>query len=166
LDGGEGDENPMVTPQMPAGSLIRQAILHDEAYGQRNNTMGVMGFGQSIVGHVGVEVFATGSAVMLGVGDVNIPRTPQYEISNVVQNALPRSIPVARLAALRTRPMLEVATSGYDFRFGQIFRLGDSLCGVRKILSGTEHDAALFDKGFPAKKLPKPSGEVMPNSRQ
>jgi hypothetical protein len=166
LDGGEGDENSVITPQVPAGRLIGQAILHDQAHGQRNDTMGVMGFGQSIVGHVGVEVFATGGAVMLGVGDMNIPRPPQYEIPNIMQHPLPCSIPIARSAAPGTRPMVEVATSGNDFRLGQIFRLGDTLHGVRKVLSGTEHRAALLGQVFPAKKLPKLLGEVMPNSRQ
>jgi hypothetical protein len=166
LDGGERDKNPMVTPQVPAGGLIGQAVLHDEADRQRNDTMGVMSFGQSIVGHVGVEVFATCAAVMLGVGDVNIPRPPQYKIPDVVKDALACSIPIARLAAPRARPMLEVATSRYDFRFGQIFRLRDPLRGVRKVFSGTEHGAALLGQAFPAKKLPKWVGKVMPNSRQ
>ena len=80
----------MIAPQMPTGGLIRQAIFNDEPDGQRDDAMGVMGFGQSIVGHVGVEVFATCAAVMLRVGDLNIPRPPKYEITNVVQHALPR----------------------------------------------------------------------------
>jgi hypothetical protein len=166
LDGGEGDENPMIAPQMPAGCLIRQAILDDEAHGQRNDAMGVMGFGQSLVGHVSVEVFATCAAVMLGVGDMNIPRSPQYEIPDVVQHPLPRAIPIARSAAPRTNPMVEIATSGYDFRLGQIFRFADSFRGVRKVLSGTEHGAALLGQVFLAKKLPKFVGKITPNSRQ
>jgi hypothetical protein len=128
--------------------------------------MSVVGLGQSIVGHVGVEVFATCAAVMLGVGNVNIPRSPQYEIAHVVKDALPCSIPIARSAALRTRPMLEVATSRDDFGCGQVFRFDDPLRGVRKVLSGTEHDTALLGQAFPAKKLPKCVEKVMPNSRQ
>jgi len=33
LDGGEGDEDAVIPPQMPAGGLIGQAVLDDEPHG-------------------------------------------------------------------------------------------------------------------------------------
>ena len=58
LDGGEGNKHAVIAPQMPAGGLIGQAVLDDEAHGQGHDAMGVVGFGQRIVGHVRVEVLA------------------------------------------------------------------------------------------------------------
>jgi hypothetical protein len=34
LDGGEGNRHPVITPQMPTGRLIGQAVLHDKSHGQ------------------------------------------------------------------------------------------------------------------------------------
>jgi hypothetical protein len=65
LDGGEGDKDSMITPQVPTGGLIRQAILHDQTHGQGNDAVGVVGFGQRVFGRVGVEEsVALGAAVL------------------------------------------------------------------------------------------------------
>jgi hypothetical protein len=31
LNGGEGDKDPMIPPQVPTGRLIGQAVLHDKS---------------------------------------------------------------------------------------------------------------------------------------
>jgi hypothetical protein len=156
----------VIAPEVPAGSLIGQAVLDDESHGQGNDAMSVVPLGGSQVGSVGVEILAAFAAVMLGVGEVNIPRAPGDKITDVVQHAVPRSIPIAGLAAPRTAPMLEVATLTGDFRLGQLFRPGNPLGRVRQIFSGTGHDTILLGQMVPAKKLPRTVADVMIDSRQ
>src|SRR5262245_24232515 len=103
---------------------------------------------------------------MLGVGEVDVPRTPRDQIADIVQHAEPRSITIAGVATLRAGPMFEVATSKGDFRLGQLFRPGNPLGGVRPVLSGTGHGAVLLGQAFPAKKLPKTGADVIAYSRQ
>jgi hypothetical protein len=80
VDGGEGDKNPVIAPQVPAGGLIRQAILDDESHREGNDTMGVVRLGQGVVGHVRVEVLAAARATMLRVDKVDVTRTTGDEI--------------------------------------------------------------------------------------
>ena len=64
LDGGVGDEDAMISPQVPTGRPIRQTVLRDEAHGQLLDATGVEALGECEVGQVGGEVAATGSAAM------------------------------------------------------------------------------------------------------
>jgi hypothetical protein len=143
----------VIAPQMPAGGLIRQTVLHDEAHGQRDHTMGVMGLGQRVVRHVGVEVFPATAAMMLRVHQMDVTRSGGNQVSDVVQDAGEDTVSAAALAALRAGPMAEVPAAGNDLRCGQIFRLGDALGRVRQILPGTRHGNALLDQLLPARSL-------------
>jgi hypothetical protein len=52
-DGGEGDEDAVVAPEVPTGGLIGEAVLDDESDGQGHDPMGVAGPGRGQVGHIG-----------------------------------------------------------------------------------------------------------------
>ena len=52
LDGGKGDENPVIAPEVPGRRLVGQAILGDEADGQLLDTAGVKALGQGQVTQV------------------------------------------------------------------------------------------------------------------
>src|SRR5271156_5199543 len=86
LDGGEGNKNPLIAPQVPAGGLIRQAVLDDEAHGQGNDTMRVAGFGQCVFGRVRCEVSAAVGAVMLRVDQMEVTRSGGEQVANVVKD--------------------------------------------------------------------------------
>jgi hypothetical protein len=62
----------MVSPEMPTGGLIGDAVLHDQPDGQSHDPLGVAGLGRGQVGHVGGEVAAALGAVMLGVGELDV----------------------------------------------------------------------------------------------
>ena len=77
----------MVAPQVPTGRLIRQAVLDYEPNGNRNNAMGVVGFGQGIVGCVGVEELFAPGALMLRVDQMDVVRPTGYQIAEIVQDS-------------------------------------------------------------------------------
>jgi hypothetical protein len=144
LDGGEGHEDTVIAPEVPAGGLIRQAILHDEPHGQGNDAMGVMGFGQGIVGHVRVEVLPTTRASMLRVDDEDIAWTTEHQVANVMQNPLARSASKTGFPTEGTRTMREVPGAANDLRGGQIFGSSDALGDIREIPSWSRHGKALL----------------------
>jgi len=72
LDGGEGDEDAMVAPEVPAGGLTGQVVLHHQPDSQRHDPIGVVGLGRGQVRHVGSEVAVTPGAIMLGVGEPDL----------------------------------------------------------------------------------------------
>ena len=51
------------------------------------------------------------SAVMLGVGEVEVTGPAPHRVAQIVQGAGPDPIPRARLAAFRTRPMRVISTA-------------------------------------------------------
>jgi hypothetical protein len=114
LDSGEGNEDAMVAPQMPASGLIGQSILDHESDSQRHDTMGVVRFGQGVVGRVGVEVLVAPAAVMLGVDQVNVSRPTGDPLAQIVQNAGEVVVAMAALATVGTRSVREVATTVND----------------------------------------------------
>jgi len=78
----------MIAPQVPAGGLIGQAVLHDESHGQRNDAMRVMGLGQGVVGHVRVEILEALGTAMLGVNEVDVARPTGNQIADIVEDSL------------------------------------------------------------------------------
>ena len=77
----------MISPQVPTGRAVRQAVLSDEANGQLLDATGVEALGQCEVGQVGGEVTATGSASMSGEGDDQIDGAADAGIAEVVECA-------------------------------------------------------------------------------
>src|SRR5262249_26686020 len=133
----------MIAPQMPAGGLIGQAILHDESHGQRNDAMGVAGFGRSIFGRVRVEESVALGATVLRIDEIDVAGSTSDEVAQVVQHPGARPIAKARFPASRARETWIVATASDDLCFGKIFRARDALGGIWQILTGTRHSNAL-----------------------
>src|SRR3990172_1481201 len=46
LDGGVRDKHAVVSPQVPTGGAVRQAVLHHQPHCQRDDAMGVVTPGQ------------------------------------------------------------------------------------------------------------------------
>jgi hypothetical protein len=136
----------MIAPQVPAGGLIGQAVLNDQSDRQRNDAMRVMGLGQGVLGHVGVEVFPATRATMLRVHEVNSARPPGNQIAHVMEDASGCSAAKTGLATTRTRAMGEVAGAMNDLGFGQIFGSRDAFRGIRQLLSRARHDEALLSQ--------------------
>jgi hypothetical protein len=97
--------------------LIGQAVLDHEANGNGNNAMGIVSFGQSVVGGVRVEEFFALGALMLRVDEVNVVRPTGDQVAEVVQNA--RGCPVAetRFSTAWTGTLPKVAAALDDLGF-------------------------------------------------
>jgi hypothetical protein len=64
LDGGVGDEDAVVSPQVPTGRPVGQTVLRNESDRQLLDATGVEAPGECEVGEVGGEVAAAGSAAV------------------------------------------------------------------------------------------------------
>lgn len=74
----------MVSPQMPTGGAVREAVLHDQAHRQTDNAMGVTGLRQGQVGHIGVERLAAPGAAVDRIGEYKVAGTPGNKVSQIV----------------------------------------------------------------------------------
>src|SRR5437660_6071062 len=101
LDGGVGDEDAVIAPQVPTGSLVGQAIFSDEADGPLLDTARVAAVRQSQVGDIDGKATATAEAAMTresdhqGTGAVG-PRIPE-----VVEGARAHGIAAGAVATAR-----------------------------------------------------------------
>jgi len=134
----------MIPPEAPAGGLVGQAVLDDEADGQSHDPLGVMAAGVGQVGTVGVEVLATGGAVVLGVGQDDVARPPGGEVAEVVERASEDAVAVGAVAAARAGPPSEVAAAPACLGLGQVLDAGDPLGGVGQVFSGSWQGAVLL----------------------
>jgi hypothetical protein len=153
LDGGEGHKDPMIAPQVPAGGLIRQTVLDDEAYGQGDDTLRVAGLGERVGGGIRREVSAALGAVMLRVVKMDVTRSGGDQVSHVMQDTGENTVAWASFPAAGTGLVFEVAAAPNDLGFRQIFWTGDPLTGVGQVGTGTRHGKALLGQAFPARNL-------------
>jgi hypothetical protein len=123
--------------------------------------MGVMGFGQGVVGHVRVEVLAATRATMLGVEEMDIAGATGHQVANIMQDAFAGSTTETGSAAPGTRPMCEVSPAANDLGLGQIFGARDAFRGVWHILAGSSHNQALLGCVFQPRNLQDLLGRVM-----
>src|ERR671933_1210611 len=85
LDGGKGDKDAVVAPEVPAGGTVGHAVLDHQPHRQIDHAVRVVTGRWRQIREVGAKVLATLGAVMLRIGDHEITRTPQVEIAQVVQ---------------------------------------------------------------------------------
>ena len=164
LDGCERREDPMVAPQMPTGRLVRQAVLHHQADGQRHDAVGVVGFRLSQVGHIGVEVFIALRAMVDRIGDVNFVRTIGGQIAQIVQLSRCFSIPIGTVPTAGARLTLVIPTALEDFRLWQVFDARDAFRGIGQIFAWSWHGMTLRGCCH-AEMLAKLTLRVITNSR-
>ena len=134
----------MIPPEAPAGGLVGQAVLDDEADGPGHDPLGVMAAGGGQVATVGVEVLAAGGAVVLGVGQDDVARPPGGEVAEVVERALEDAVAVGAVVAARAGPPPKVAAALAGLGLGQILDAGDPLGGIGQVFSGSWQGAVLL----------------------
>jgi hypothetical protein len=74
----------MVTPQVPGGGAVRQAVLDHAAHCGSDNAVGVMTVGHGQIQHVGVEVMVAVPAIVLGIGHMQIAWPPADRVAQFV----------------------------------------------------------------------------------
>src|SRR5512135_895802 len=142
LDGGVGDKDAVVAPQVPTGGPIRQAVLDDQADGRLLHAPGVVTLGEGQIGHAGVEAPSAVGAAVLGVGDDDIERPAGADITQVVEG--PPALVAARggPAAPRARTTAVVAAAVFDMRGRQVLDSGDPFGGVRDVIAWPIHNSS------------------------
>src|SRR5215210_126006 len=88
LDGGVGDEDAVVAPQVPAGGLVGQAIFGDETGGPLLDAASVSAVRQSQVGEIGGKATATPEAA--------VTRERDHRVNGVVGPSIPEVVEGAR----------------------------------------------------------------------
>jgi hypothetical protein len=101
LDGGEGDEDAVVTPQVPGSQAVGQAVFDHEAHRQGADAVGVMAAAGREVGEVGAKVQAAGLAAVLGVDDVEVSGAVAPPADEFREDAAAAAVAIATTAALR-----------------------------------------------------------------
>jgi hypothetical protein len=144
LDRGKGDKHPVVTPQVPAGGTVGQAIFDDKAHRQIDHAMGVMAPWWRQIREVRIEVLLAFRTVMLRIRDHEITRTPHIEIPQVGQHPLGLLVPIGRVTTAWTWLPLVIATKGNDLWGWQICNRGHPFGGIGSIGTRTKHRFAFL----------------------
>ena len=84
LYGGEGNEDPMVTPKSPTGIAVGRAVFNVKADGNINNLFRVVRAGLGDVGEVNVKVGFTLAAIVNGVSQDDVDGTTGVDIAEPV----------------------------------------------------------------------------------
>lgn len=132
----------MLSPEGPTGGAIRQAVLDDQADGGVDDAPGVVASGVGEVGHVGVEVPATASAIMLGVDQDDVAGSAGEGVAQVVKGAAGEAVAVGAMPAARTRPSAIIAAPAGDLGPGQVVDACGALGGVGAVIAGSRHGLA------------------------
>ncbi|SRR5579884_1366952 len=93
LEGGVGDEDAVVTPQVPTGGLVGHAVFGDQTDGPLLDTVGVAAVRQSQVGNIDGEATVTAEAAMA--------RERDHQVNRRSARASPRSWKVRERTAKR-----------------------------------------------------------------
>jgi hypothetical protein len=139
LDSGERNEDTVVTPEVPTGVAVRQAVLGHNSDGELLDAVGVMRFGQSQIGEIGGKTTATMEAAMAGESDNQVDGLANSGIAKVMQDTRTDSIAAGAARTARAGAGGPVATAAFQTRPGQVFDQGDALGHIRHILSWTNH---------------------------
>jgi hypothetical protein len=118
LDGGVGDEDAVVAPEVPAGSLVGQAIFGDKTDGALLDTTGVLAVGQSQVGKITGEATAAAEAAMAGESDHQINGSVGPCIAEVMEGTGAHGIATGAMATARTRSGRPAAAAPLDAWLG------------------------------------------------
>jgi hypothetical protein len=142
LEGGVGDEDAVVAPEVPGSGPVRQAVLDDEADSPLLDAAGVQALGQGQTGQVHGETTATAQAAMPREGNNYIDGPLSPGVAEIMQGPTGHGVTTGTTTAARARPRRVVAAALLDPWFRQIFNPGDPLRDVRYILTWTAHPLA------------------------
>src|SRR5215475_9631308 len=148
LDGGKGDKDAVVAPQVPTRGPVGQAVVDHQPYRQIHHAVGVLSAGWRQIREVRVKVLATLRTVVLRIGNDEIAWTPEVEIAQIVQPPLELLVPIGRVTTTRAWLPEVVATVGDDLGLGQVCGCDDPGARVGAVLPWTKHRVALLAQRF------------------
>src|SRR3954465_15666249 len=139
LDGGVGDEDAVIAPQVPTGGLVGQAIFGDQTDGPLLNATRVLAVGQGQVGNITGEATATAEAAMAGERDHQVNGAFGPRITEVMEGTAAHGVAAGTVATARAGPRRPVATSPLDAWLGQVFDTRDPLGDIGDIFPWASH---------------------------
>jgi hypothetical protein len=139
LDGGIRDEDAVLTPEVPTGVAVGQAIFHDKTDGVLLDAAGVQAVGQSQVGNITGEATTAVEAAMAGERDNQINGAVGPSIPEVMEGTAAHGIAAGAVATAPAGPRRPVATAPLDARLGQVFDTRNALGDIRDIFPWTSH---------------------------
>ena len=137
LDRGEGHKDAVVSPQVPTGAAVGQAVLGYDSHGQVHHPVSIMAAGWGQVREVHAEVLATLRTIVLRIGDYQGPWTPGVEIAQIMQRALLALVARGLMPTTRTGVSLGVATAVNHLWLGEILRARDAFRGIGPVCAGS-----------------------------
>jgi hypothetical protein len=139
LDGGVGDEDAVVTPEVPGSRPVGQTVLDDQTDSPLLDAAGVQTLGQGQVRQINGETAAAASAAMAGKGNNHIDRLLGPRVTKVMQSSTGNGVTTCTTATARAGPCRVVSAAPLDPRFREIFNTGDPLRHIRYILPWPVH---------------------------
>jgi hypothetical protein len=139
LDGGVGDKDAVIAPQVPTGDLVGQAVFGDETDGPLLDPAGIVAVGQSQVRNVTGEAAAAVEAAMAGESDHQVHGAVGPSIPEVMEGTGSDSIAAGAVATARAGSRRPVATTSLEARLGEVFDTSDALGDIGYILTWTAH---------------------------
>ena len=146
---------------MPGRCSVGKTVFHDQPDCQVDRPVSVVALRQGKIVHVSVEVLVASATVVLGVGDVNIPRPIDRRIAEIMEGPRDGSDAIRAVLAVRAAAVFVVAAALDDSGFRQIFNAGYSLGDIRDVLTRASHDEVLHDHiqigsvpGFVGRQIP------------
>ncbi len=130
---------------MPGRGSVWETVFDDQPDGHADYPVSVMALGQGKIAHGRVEVLVASTTIVLGVGDLDIPRPIDRGIAEIMDGPHNGSDAIRAVLAVRAAAVLVVPAALGDFGFRQIFNADDSLGDIRDVLTRACHDEVLHD---------------------
>src|SRR5438034_279011 len=111
LDGGVGDEDAVVTPEVPTGVAVGQAIFCDKTDGALLDAAGVQAVGQSQIRDVTGEAAPAVEAAMAGESDDQVKGAVRAGVAEVMQGARAHGIATGAVTTAGAGARRPVATA-------------------------------------------------------
>jgi hypothetical protein len=139
LDGGIGDEDAMIPPEVPTGHSVGQTIFDNKTDSPLLDAAGVQTVGQSQVGNIDGKATTTVEAAMAGERDHQSDGPLSPGIAEIMQSAGAHGITTGAVVTVRAGSCRPVTAAPLDAWPGQVFDTSDTLSDIRNILARTSH---------------------------
>ena len=103
--------------------------------------------GQGQIGEIDIERLVTLGAVVRGIRDQEINRTPGFQIAQIMQSALARFVAIGQVPTSQARTVVEIAVVRHDDGGGQVIEVDDALGRIGDIFTRSEHGVSPEGEG-------------------
>lgn len=145
LNRGEGNENPVIPPEMPACRPIRQAVFDDDTHGKLDDVVGIVGVRSGDVRRIDLKVFITLATIVNGISEMNIDGTTGGRIAEMTEFPLPYFMPGRGSLAERTAAFFRRSRALSGFGRRKIVWIDNSFGRVGQVFTRSGHGVILLE---------------------